>query len=144
MGLGFVGAKAHWSYSGFNNFRRKLAMEIGICLDFMDGFWTPGGGRYQGNFGIAIENVGKNIIDKDFFWLPNKPLSWNKIKDPIVDLLNCSDCEGSLSPSQCKKIAPRLKELVKVWSDDYDKIQALLLAEGMEECSKNGKTLEFC
>ena len=28
----------HWSYSCFHEFRRKLAAEIGIDLDDMDGF----------------------------------------------------------------------------------------------------------
>jgi hypothetical protein len=142
MGLGFVGAKSHWSYSGFNNFRKKLANEIGVCLDLMEGFWI------ENNIYSKVENTKRNVGDlimEQFHWLPQKPLKWDKIKDPIVDLLNHSDCEGSLTPSQCKKIAVRLRELVSSWHDeDYDKQQALLLAEGMEECSKKRRKLQFC
>jgi hypothetical protein len=113
MGLDFNGAEAHWSYSGFSAFRRKLAKEIGINLDSMQGF----GGD----------------------------LSWKNIQDPICILLNHSDCDGTISHTLCKKVAPRLRRLIESWDDtDYDKQQALLLAKGMEECANWKKTLEFC
>jgi len=38
MGLNFSHTDMHWSYSCFHEFRRKLAAEIGIDLDDMDGF----------------------------------------------------------------------------------------------------------
>jgi hypothetical protein len=143
MGLGFVGAEAHWSYFGFNNFRRKLALEIGVCLDLMEYFWVPG--YSNSSFEICKNMVGMETVNKYFSWLPPSPMKWKNIKDPIVDLLNHSDCDGSLTPSQCRKIAPRIRELVADWSDeDYDKRQALLLADGMENCSKSRKRLKFC
>lgn len=64
-------------------------------------------------------------------------------KDPIVYLLAHSDCDGHLTPTQCKKVAPRLRELVKDWDDDHDKQHALLLAEGMEAAAKEKKNLVF-
>lgn len=143
MGLGFVGAEAHWSYSGFNNFRRKLAFEMGICLDLMENYWIPG--HSYSNFENCKNMVGMETINKHFSWLPPAPMRWKNIKDPIIDLLNHSDCDGSLTPSQCRKIAPRIRELVEDWHDgDYDKVQALLLAEGMEECFKMRRRLQFC
>ncbi len=70
---------------------------------------------------------------------------WNKVKDPIVPFLFHSDCEGELSPEECKTTAPRLKELVSLWSDDdYDKQQALLLVKGMKSCARRKKPLIFC
>ncbi len=114
MGLDFKGSKAHWAYSGFHVFRCKLANEIGINLDDMVGF------------------------ERD-------KISWDNIKDPIKSLLDHSDCDGKLSPKACAKIAPRLRELIRDWDDcDYDKIQGLLLAEGMEECAINKTNLIFC
>ena len=38
MGLDFSHDKAHWSYSGFDVFRHRIAQEIQIDLDMMDGF----------------------------------------------------------------------------------------------------------
>jgi len=100
-----------WSYSGFNQFRGKLADEIGLKLDEMCGF-----GGYK-----------------------NWPSS-----DPIVPLLNHSDCEGNLSPSNCETVYPRLLELIEKWpNDDYDKQQAKELAVAMKDCASEGCYLEF-
>jgi hypothetical protein len=47
MGLDFSHGYAHWGYSGFMNFRRMLAEQIGINLDDMKGF---GGSTSFNNF----------------------------------------------------------------------------------------------
>lgn len=143
MGLDFNHSDAHWAYSGFNRFRTKLAEEIGICLPLMEGFWNEKSSSSTMELTKLI--VGTKTMGEHFFWLPQKPLKWDNINDPIVDLLYHSDCDGELSSEQCKKIAPRLRELIKDWDDkDYDKEQALLLAEGMENCAKKNQILKFC
>ena len=115
MGIRFSPGGANWSYLGFHNFRTRLAGEAGIKLDQMDGFAS-----------------GEPFV------------SWNTIDDDIRPLLNHSDCEGELTPEGCAKVAPRLRELVSNWpDDDYDKINALRLAEGMDEAVKSGENLEF-
>ncbi len=38
MGLDFTISDAHWSYGGFMRFRMRLAQEIGINLNTMQGF----------------------------------------------------------------------------------------------------------
>jgi hypothetical protein len=112
MGLDFNLTKAHWSYSGFNNFRRRIASIIGIELDNMVGF----GGK----------------------------ISWDTIDDNIKPLLSHSDCDGELSPEDCKIVEPRLRELVKYWDDtDYDKIQALRLVSGMKASYTKNIPLKF-
>ncbi|MFD0587662.1 hypothetical protein ACFQZE_06580 [Paenibacillus sp. GCM10027627] len=112
MGLDFSHCEARWSYSGFNNFRKKLANELGFNLNEMQGF---GGSR-----------------------------KFNEIKDDIVYLLDHSDCDGHITAKRCAKVAPRLRELVKTWdNEDYDKIKALELAEGMECAASMGEKLEF-
>jgi len=114
MGLDFSHTEASWSYSGFMRFRTRLAKEIGINLREMRGL---------GDSGV---------------------LSWDKIIDPIKPLLDHSDCEDDLSPNECMKIAPRMRELVSDWDDDdYDKIQALLLADGMELAGSRNESLQF-
>jgi len=111
MGLNFKGG-ARWSYSGFNRFRTKLAGQVGITLDKMQGFG------------------GKN--------------SWDFETDDIIPLLHHSGCGGELTVKECKKVWPRLKELIEDWgSDNYDKINALRLIEGMKGAIKNSKPLRF-
>lgn len=112
MGLDFSHCNANWSYSGFDDFRHKIANEIKMNLDEMEGF---GGERKFSDF-----------------------------NDDIVPLIDHLDCDGELSPDQCRKIAPRLRELVKDWSNnDYDKVAALDLAEGMELAAKKSEHLQF-
>ncbi|MNS40516.1 hypothetical protein D3C72_728320 [compost metagenome] len=86
---------------------------------------------------------------------PDKPLEkpvvdiqpvikWSAVKDDIVPLLNHSDCDGELTPDECRKVGPRLIELVSQWDDDdRDKINALLLYEGMKEAAERNESLEF-
>ncbi|WP_313469847.1 hypothetical protein [Lysinibacillus sp.] len=111
MGLNFSHCDVGWSYSGFNNFRRRLAQQIEMDLDDMVGF-------------------GGNI-------------PFHIYQDDIVPLLNHSDCDGELTPDECKQVAPRLRELVSGWEDDYEKSKALDLADGMELAANRGKSLEF-
>jgi hypothetical protein len=110
--MGLDVGNAHWSYSGFNEFRRRLAAAIDIDLDVMEGFY---GTR-----------------------------SWEGLTDRIVPLLNHSDCEGKLTASECRRVAPRLRAIIAPWPEgDYDKEQALLLVEDMETCAKAKEPLEF-
>jgi len=116
MGIRFVPGNASWSYSGFDEFRTRLAKEVGLDLDQMVGF----GGSH----------------------------AW-ELDDPITLLLNHSDCDGSLSPIECDQIAPRLQELVSTWSselgtdENYDRTNALYLAEAMQTCVAEQKPLLF-
>ena len=66
-------------------------------------------------------------------------------KDDIVLLLNHSDCDGELTPSQCRRLAPRLLELIKNWDEgDYDKRSAMLFAKDLMIAANNNQTMEFC
>jgi hypothetical protein len=72
------------------------------------------------------------------------PMSWGHIADPIVPLLDHSDCDGELTPGHCKQVAPRLRELVANWpEEDYDKRRALELADGMDVAAQAGEPLRF-
>ena len=110
-------------------------------LDFMgsEAHWSYGGFN---RFRLRIAAT----INMDFDGFCNgKPASEKNEKDPVFPLLNHSDCDGELSSEECATVAPRMRELVAPWPEnDYDKHQALLLAEGMEECAKNGEKLKFC
>lgn len=69
--------------------------------------------------------------------------SWSKITDPIVPLLNHSDCEGKIPARQCATIAPRLRELVADWDDSFYRAAALELAEDMERLGVDKLPLIF-
>jgi hypothetical protein len=113
MGLDFSHCEARWAYSGFFRFRLRLAKEIGFN---------------------EYEEI-KTIDDPRY----------SKIsKDPILPLLAHSDCDGDLGPEECKKVAPRLREIVSKWpDDDYDKEQALELADGMDAAAASSEPLKF-
>lgn len=110
----------HWSYSGFNLFRERLAAEINVPLRRMRGF---------GNFLSG----------------PPGDLPWDQVRDDIVPLLNHSDCDGELSPEECARAAPRIRTLVASWEEpDFDKDRASALADAMDECVRRNVPLVFC
>ena len=125
-------------------FRTKLAAEAGIALQCMRGY--------------AITALGKDRIDELEICAPapkgiytpgpfigfQPVIEWESLSDDIVPLLNHSDCDGELTPDECRTVAPRLRELVAGWpDDDRDKRQALDLADGMELAATNGESLTF-
>lgn len=115
MGLGFIGSSASWSYSGFSDFRTKLAEEAGIRLKDMEGFCDEGEG-----------------------------IPWSSINEPLEPFLNHSDCEGELTPEEMAKVFPRMRELVSRWPDSYHRSRGLQLASDMELLTAKSETLIFC
>ena len=72
-------------------------------------------------------------------------ITWDKMTHDIKPLLNHSDCDGVLTPDECRQVAPALRRLVAEWpEDDYDRIHFQLLADGMDEASRKEEDLEFC
>ena len=116
MGLDFVGADAHWSYSSFNSFRHKLAKEVGIDLDEMDGF----GGRKS--------------------WARVKtPLKWLLNHSDCDGQITAKRC-AKMAPI----LRGAVLQWVNLKEHEYDLEQALELAEGMRECGRRNKPLIFC
>lgn len=120
MGLDFSHTEAHWSYSGFNRFREQIAAREGIDLAQMEGFRS---------------------------WRDERPrISWDTVTTPLKPLLNHSDCDGELTPEECRAVAPRLREVVKaIWPEDcYDRAHGLLLADGLDAAAAADEQFEFC
>lgn len=121
MGLDFSHTDAHWSYGGFGRFREALAQHEGIDLDRMEGFRRYGDNRPR--------------------------ISWTTINSPLKPLLDHSDCDGELTPDECRQVAPHLREVaVALWPDpsNYNRRHAELLADGMDAAAAAGENLEFC
>lgn len=166
MGVGFAVdgnlSGAHWSYSGFNEFRHRLAEAAGINLKKMEGF-------VELDKAAIINEKGweayREAVKEEF---ARGKIPWSTIDDPLKPFLNHSDCEGELTPAECATVGPRIKELVSQWPDkitleinpefrkqrpeypermemdNYDKVHALLLVKAMEEAVRLNLPLEFC
>ena len=173
MGIGFnCGPEnddhcdAQWSYSGFGDFRIKVAAETEIELLDMAGYEPAKYMREIEEANKVIEN-NEDRIRMDLGKLNDLPegKSWDGIDDPIVPFLRHSDCEGILTPEECAQIAPRLKELIADWPlaielnfpeewqelgypawrqwVEHDKANGDLLVAGMEWAAENGYPLKF-
>jgi hypothetical protein len=145
MGIDFSHCEARWGYMGFMNFRTKLATEAGIALHCMKGFAGGPSGKSFEALTISGESGERGKMPGFDKYVGRQPvIPWENIKDDIKILLDHSDCDGELTPEECAKVAPRLRELVATWAeDDRDKINGLLLAEGMDIAAFNRENLEF-
>ncbi|MFW6219834.1 MAG: hypothetical protein ACOCZ5_01340 [bacterium] len=116
---------------------------MGIDFSHGDAHWSYGGFH---RFRILIaENCNINLSEMEGF---GGTKSWENIDDPIVPFLYHSDCDGKLSPKECKMIIPRLRELIKMIPEEdqyqYDITMGLELVEGMTLASSCNEDLIFC
>lgn len=118
MGLDMSHDAWRSSYGGFMEFRRLIAKLAGISLDEMAGF-TDGEGK-----------------------------SWDAFAhDPIVHLLNHSDCDGELAVEVLTPLADRLEELASQLpkiTAGYDWVpHAERLIAGLRRAAELGEPVEF-
>jgi hypothetical protein len=113
---------------------------MGLEFEQADASWSYSGFssfRYR-----LAEKIGMDLDEMEGFY-GKRPFS--DYDDPIIPLLDHSDCEGFISVEDCKRVAPRLRELIGDWDEnDYDRQQAEMLANGMDDCVKDNTPLEFC
>lgn len=77
---------------------------------------------------------------------------WDGITSELRAFLNHSDCDGELSPEECRTIAPALRKAIEfIWPAAEQGLEAslhrengLLLVAGMESAAAAGETFEFC
>lgn len=121
MGIDFTHCEAHWSYGGFHNFRQRLWKELSKE-------YTLPSSEY-----ISMDGIGGSV-------------PWNLFPDdePLKTFFDHSDCDGDLSPLECSAMAPRIKKLVANWPEnDFDRLEAEELIEGMLLAASLGERLEF-
>jgi hypothetical protein len=106
----------HWSYGGFDRFRRHIAKSIGIDLDVMLGF---GGDRS---------------------WENKNPVEMLLNHSDCDGELSSKECE-EIAP-ELEKIILTWKEESK--EEEYDITVGLLLVAAMRECVREGADLIFC
>lgn len=117
MGLNVSHNAWQGAYSNFNRFRSLIAKELGHSLEAFDGF-----GGY-----LKMETVLKD--------------------EPLVILLDHSDCDGYIKWQDCPALANRLREIEKVkpYNDEtiWFKEKLLQFAEGCEKAYSLKEDLEF-
>ena len=92
------------SYSGFTEFRNKLALYAGYKLKSEIGEY--------GNIHTYIDLNWEQFEDENLegIWKTEQ-------KDPLIYLFIHSDCDGYIAPKEAKVLAPRLKELVPLLNE---------------------------
>jgi hypothetical protein len=117
MGLDTTHNAWHGPYSSFNRFRRSLAEQIGIDLTEYYGYGDPD---------------GKDLasIDHD-----------------IMPLLNHSDCDGRLTPKECRRIESGLNSILAAFKDtpaDFDfKESVIQFRDGCKLAADKKEMLKF-
>lgn len=114
MGVGFSHGNAQWTYSGFSEFRRRLARAHGIDLSVMLGWcgeapWT--------------------IVDS-----PLVPLL---VASDDRGSVAASDCEA------CAAAIEEIVATWNEWYDFHDRSNGERLAAGMRECARLGISLKI-
>ncbi|MFE9432887.1 hypothetical protein [Streptomyces sp. NPDC006640] len=80
---------------------------------------------------------------------------WSTVHTDLAPLLDHSDCDGELTPAQCRQVAPRLRQVIDelwpadraVWAIDpgahLNRTNGLALADGMDAAAETGEPLQF-
>ena len=138
-------------YSLFNHWRRRVAQIAGLPpLEFMEGWY--GFGAYKNLSYAFTARCGGNEEDIPTlvaFSEASLPIKWECLKpDPLLYLLNHSDCDGEITAKRSSRIADRLEELLLLWPEDTDMSKRLKLItvqfiKGCREAAAEGKPLLF-
>ena len=129
----------HFAYSYFFRVREAVADAIGLPIHFMHGFLDTSEGKIHFTY---------NIHDIKDIYRVGLPIKWSILKyDPLHNLINHSDCEGTLAWKVAGKIAKRLKEIqneVKFETFNIRKETYKQLITLCEYANKNRKRIDFC
>jgi hypothetical protein len=73
---------------------------------------------------------------------------WENVNDDIKYFLHHSDCDGAITPNQCKLIAKRMDELVLTVTDEEDptgyfREKMRTFSDGCKLAAKKKEKLEF-
>ncbi len=137
----------HGAYSAFMRFRTEVAKAAGIPLRLMQGFYSPpddnlversklrasmlvpsGGGMMATRetlMAALADSAKRGDAGRWHLWASNfmdcLPLSWDYFADdPLVSLLNHSDCDGEIPADECGPLADRMEELMP----EFEKCEA--------------------
>lgn len=137
MGLDIAGSKCHWSYSGFSQWRNRIAVLAGYSLVSDK---TPYG------------TFTHPDIDYSQFESKNYMGTWKKNPDDaLIILFAHSDCEGVIKLRQMKFLLPRMKEIYDKMClpenselDTWYRKNTADFIETLETNITNKTAIEFC
>lgn len=115
---------------------------MGLDFNGSDVHWSYG--SFAGFRMRLAASIGIQLHNMEGF---GGDISFDVIDHPVKDLLNHSDCDGALTPEQCKVIGPALIEICDAWpdeEDDWDRWKGIQFGVDMIKCGNDGVTLEFC
>lgn len=161
MGLDTTHGCWHGPYSAFNRWRETLARAAGIPVRLMVG-WYGYDDWHERMLTTALEWAAPRaggplagdpngpVLHQELTeiraWLP---ISWDVLADdPLITLLDHSDCDGEIEAVDCAPLADRLEELLPDLPahtgphDDWtDKTRMFI--DGLREAAAAGEAVEF-
>lgn len=118
MGLDFSHCDAHWSYSGFSIFRRRICWHIGIIGSLLEDMYEDGSYKF-----LINDDIYPLIDHSDC----DGELTIQEMKQIIPRLQNIID--------EWRKDAD--------WAVEYDIINSEYLINGMHNAIKAGESIQF-
>lgn len=116
-----------WAYSGFMAFRDRVLQYFGTSAD-------------------ELYRRPENAISTTDPQPTEGP--WTRVPADLFPFINHSDCDGVLTPDECRRVSAWLWRVVDSWPDtietQYDRQMGLRLVSLMLICSISERTLEFC
>lgn len=119
MGLDITHGAWHGAYSAFYRWRKEIARLADYPpLELMEGYYRDDDFallEYAFPKGDELAMYSFRAIKKEF------PIKWAALRpSPLQILLYHSDCDGYISPEDCKAIADALTELLEKIPADLD------------------------
>ncbi|MCO7175469.1 hypothetical protein ACFP7A_06370 [Sporolactobacillus kofuensis] len=112
---------------------------IGLNFSHCDAYWTYG--LFHVFRRMLAAEIGMDLNQMAGF---SGTIPFSDFNDQILPLLDHSDCDGSLSVEECRRVAPRLYELTAHWPEVNFKQEIRSLIGGMERAERENQPLYFC
>lgn len=127
MGLDVSHGCWRGAYSAFHRWRSQLAKLAGIPLPLLEGYYKE---PYPDSMEWAQPREGGPLCGDPrgpllYHWVEDitavLPLEWWPWRDdPLVALLDHSDCDGEIDAADCEPLARRLEELLPLLAELED------------------------
>jgi hypothetical protein len=147
----------HGAYSAFMRWRQEIAKVAGVPLMLMEHYYRDGPSK-EALAWMAPRDGGPQCADyrgpEIFHWTEEVmrwlPIRWAALKpSPLHVLLDHSDCDGSISASDCAPLADALEELLPLLNGDGGghigdyRTKTEQFIAGLRDAASKGEDVEF-